>query len=84
MLTHYRNRAVVSLQVIDELISLAGDVSASGRRGNELDMAPEELAFYDALAENSSARELMERETLRTLAQLLVKTLRSAVRVGWT
>lgn len=47
-------------------------------------MAPEELAFYDALAENGSARDLMERETLRTLAQLLVRTIRSTVTVDWT
>ena len=84
VLTRYHNRAVDSLQVIDELISLARDVSASARRGDELGMAPEELAFYDALAENGSARELMERETLRTLAQLLVKTIRSTVTVDWT
>lgn len=84
VLTRYHNRAVDSLQVIDELISLARDVSASAKRGEELGMAPEELAFYDALAENGSARELMERETLRTLAQLLVKTIRSTVTVDWT
>ncbi|WP_235535612.1 type I restriction enzyme endonuclease domain-containing protein [Sphingopyxis sp. Root1497] len=47
-------------------------------------MAAEELAFCDALAENGSAGDLMERETLRTLAQLLVKTIRSAVTVDWT
>lgn len=84
VLTRYHNRAVDSLQVIDELISLARDVAASTKRGEELGMAPEELAFYDALAENGSARELMERETLRTLAQLLVKTIRSTVTVDWT
>ena len=84
VLTRYHNRAVDSLQVIDELISLALEVSASAKRGDELGMAPEELAFYDALAENGSARDLMERETLRTLAQLLVKTIRSTVTVDWT
>jgi type I restriction enzyme R subunit len=80
----YHNRAVDSLQVIDELISLAREVSASAKRGEELGMAAEELAFYDALAENGSARDLMERDTLRTLEQLLVKTIRSTVTVDWT
>ena len=84
VLTRYHNRAVDSLQVIDELISLAREVSASAKRGEELGMAPEELAFYDALAENGSAKDLMERETLRTLAQLLVKTIRSTVTIDWT
>lgn len=84
VLTRYHNRAVDSLQVIDELISLAREVAASAKRGDELGMGPEELAFYDALAENGSARELMESETLRTLAQLLVKTIRSTATVDWT
>jgi len=84
VLTRYHNRAVDSLQVIDELISLARDVASSAKRGNELGMAPEEVAFYDALAENGSAKALMEHEQLRFLAQSLVKIIRSTVTVDWT
>src|SRR5689334_8207346 len=72
VLARYHNRAVDSLQVIDELISLAQEVSASNKRGAELGMTPEEVAFYDALAENGSAKALMEHEQLRFLAQSLV------------
>jgi type I restriction enzyme R subunit len=84
VLTRYHNRAVDSLQVIDELISLARDMSVAANRGNELGMAPEEVAFYDALAENGSAKELMEHEQLRFLAQSLVKIIRSTVTIDWT
>ena len=47
-------------------------------------MNDEELAFYDALAENGSARELMAHEQLRLLAQMLVRTIRSSATIDWT
>ncbi len=80
----YHNRAVDSVQVIEELIALAKDIAAANARSNELGLSKEELAFYDALAENGSAKELMERETLRVLAQLLVRTIRSSATIDWT
>ena len=67
----YHNRAVDSLQVIDELIALARDIDRSKRLGAELGLTAEEMAFYTALAENGSAREMMRVEDLRVLAQQL-------------
>ncbi|WP_050601548.1 type I restriction endonuclease subunit R [Qipengyuania citrea] len=84
VLTRYHNRAVDSLQVIDELIALARDVAAAGKRGTDLGLNQEELAFYDALAENGSAKELMKHDELRILAQALVNTIRQSVTVDWT
>ncbi len=66
-LRKYHNRAVDSVQVIEELIALAKDISAEAARGTGLGLNTEELAFYDALAENGSARELMAHEQLRLL-----------------
>ena len=42
------------------------------------------MAFYDALAENGSARELMQHEQLRMLAQVLVQTIRTSASIDWT
>lgn len=84
VLTRYHNRAVDSLQVIDELIALARDVAAASKRGTDLGLKQEELAFYDALAENGSAKELMKHEELRVLAQALVNIIRQSVTVDWT
>ena len=84
VLTRYHNRAVDSLQVIDELIALARDLAAATQRGTDLGLNQEELAFYDALAENGSARELMKTEELRILAQALVSAIRQSVTVDWT
>jgi type I restriction enzyme R subunit len=83
-LRKYHNRAVDSVQVIEELIALAKDISAETARGAELGLNGEELAFYDALAENGSARELMAHEQLRLLAQMLVRTIRSSATIDWT
>jgi type I restriction enzyme R subunit len=83
-LRRYHNRAVDSVQVIEELIALAKDISAASARGAELGLSDEELAFYDALAENGSARDLMQHEELRTLAQVLVGTIRSSAAIDWT
>jgi type I restriction enzyme R subunit len=83
-LRRYHNRAVDSVQVIEELIALARDISAEAARGTTLGLNNEELAFYDALAENGSARELMAHEQLRLLAQMLVHTVQRSATIDWT
>jgi type I restriction enzyme, R subunit len=83
-LRRYHNRAVDSVQVIEELIALAKDISSEAARGAELGLNNEELAFYDALAENGSARELMAHEQLQLLAQMLVRTIHSSATIDWT
>ena len=83
-LRRYHNRAVDSLQVIEELIALANDIRAANARGRELGLNDEELAFYDALAENGSAKELMAHEQLRVLAQMLTQTIRGSASIDWT
>lgn len=83
-LRRYHNRAVDSVQVIEELIALAKDISAGNARSAELGLTSEELAFYDALAENGSAKALMAHEQLRILAQVLVLTIRNSATIDWT
>jgi type I restriction enzyme R subunit len=83
-LRRYHNRAVDSLQVIEELIALAKEIRATHARSAELGMSDEEMAFYDALAENGSARDLMKHNQLRVLAQMLVRTIRDSASIDWT
>ena len=80
----YHNQAVEAAAVIQELIELARDMRESNRRGENLGLNDDEIAFYDALADNGSARELMGDEQLRTIAQLLVKRVRKSVSIDWT
>src|SRR5690606_9574956 len=52
-------------------------------RGEETGLSPEELAFYDALAENESAVEAMGSEQLRIIAHELVTQMRGSATVDW-
>jgi type I restriction enzyme R subunit len=80
----YQNRAIETAQVIEELIQLAKDMRAAARRGEQLGLSDEELAFYDALETNDSAVKVLGDETLRMIARELVETVRKNVKIDWT
>jgi type I restriction enzyme R subunit len=82
-LARYRNRAIETAQVIEELIAMAKQFQAAAKRGEELGLTTDEMAFYDALAANeASVRELGD-ETLRKIAQELTAKLRASNSVDW-
>ena len=72
-----------SVQVIEELIALAHDIRAHAARATELGLSQEEVAFYEALAENESAVQAMGDEKLRIIAHELLGSLRNNVTVDW-
>jgi type I restriction enzyme R subunit len=80
----YQNRAIEAAQVIEELIQLAKDMREADRRGEDLGLTEDELAFYDALETNDSAVKVLGDETLRGIARELVETVRSNVTIDWT
>ena len=80
----YQNRAIETAQVIEELIALAKNMREANRRGEELGLSEEEIAFYDALETNDSAVKVLGDETLRIIARELVETVRSNVTIDWT
>jgi type I restriction enzyme R subunit len=80
----YQNRATEAAQVIEELIGLAKDMREAHARGDALKLSEDELAFYDALETNDSAVKVLGDDTLRTIAQELVKTVRANVTIDWT
>jgi type I restriction enzyme R subunit len=82
-LTRYRNRAIETAQVIEELIAMAKQFKAAASRGDELGLSRDEVAFYDALAANeASVRELGD-ATLRKIARELTEKLRASNSVDW-
>jgi type I restriction enzyme R subunit len=82
-LVRYRNRAIETAQVIEELIAMAKQFQAAANRGEELGLSADELAFYDALATNeASVRELGD-ATLRKIAVELTAKLRASNTVDW-
>jgi type I restriction enzyme, R subunit len=80
----YQNRAIEAAQVIEELIALAKEMREANARGESLRLSENELAFYDALETNDSAVKVLSDETLRIIAQELVKTVRANVTIDWT
>jgi type I restriction enzyme R subunit len=82
-LLQYHNRAIETAKVIEELIQMAKDFATASKHGEELGLNFDELAFYDALAENESAMIELNDEILKNIAQELTKKLRSSVTVDW-
>jgi type I restriction enzyme R subunit len=80
----YQNRSIKSAAVIEELIELAREMREADKRGEELGLSEEEVAFYDALATNESAVQVLGDENLRLIAQELVKAVRANVTIDWT
>jgi type I restriction enzyme R subunit len=83
-LTRYTNRAITTAQVVEELIGLARTVREEIRRGVESGLTEEEVAFYDALADNHSARDVMQDTTLKMIARELADRIKAKASLDWT
>ena len=82
-IARYHANAITTAEVLQELIKLAQDIRAARKRGEEQGLSDEEIAFYDALAENESALQLMGDDKLRVIAHELLVSLRENVAVDW-
>lgn len=82
-LTRYRNRAIETAQVIEELIEMAKKFQEAAARGESLGLNHDELSFYDALATNEAAVRELGDATLKKIAVELTQNLRKSVTVDW-
>jgi type I restriction enzyme, R subunit len=80
----YTNKAITTAEMISRLIDLARNLRDAQRQGQELGLTEEEAAFYDALADNESAKEAMQSDTLRLLARELTEMVRRMPKLDWT
>lgn len=83
VLLKYNNRAIETAQVIEELIEMAKAFQEAMARDDALGLNPDEIAFYDALAENESAVRELGDDTLRKLAIEVTRQLRKSTTVDW-
>lgn len=83
-LQRYRNRAIETAQVIEELIEMAKKFHEAALQGERLGLNADEMAFYDALATNQAAVRELGDETLRKIAMELTQKLRTSVTVDWS
>ena len=82
-IARYHTSAITTAEVLQELIKLAKDIRAAHRRGEEEGLSEEEISFYDALAQNESAVEVMGNDQLRVIAHELLSNLKSNASVDW-
>lgn len=80
----YTNKAITTAEMITRLIDLAKSMREAERHGEELGLGEEEAAFYSALAENESAKEAMQSDTLRLMARELTEMIRRLPKLDWT
>jgi type I restriction enzyme R subunit len=79
-----QKRSIEATEVILELLELAKQMRKAHKRGDELKMTEDELAFYDALEVNDSAVKVLGDDNLRFIAQELVRQVRENVSIDWT
>jgi len=79
----YHSNAISAVEMLNELIALAKDLQAARRRGEESGLSGEEIAFYDALAQNESAIQVLGDDKLRLIAHELLEQLRQNATVDW-
>lgn len=83
-IARYHSNAITTAGVIQELIDLAKDVREALKRGEDEGLGLDEIAFYDALAENDSAVEVMGNDALKVIAHELLTSLKSNITVDWS
>lgn len=80
----YTSKAITAAEMINHLLDLAKELREAQRHGEALGLSVEETAFYDALAENGSAKEVMKSDTLRLMARELAELVKKMPKLDWT
>lgn len=79
----YTKRSLETAEVIKALVDMAKDMNNLHKRGEELGLSDDELAFYDAISDNESAKEFYENDVLKQIAKELTLSIRSNMKVDW-
>jgi len=80
----YHNKILTAAEVMEELIKISKEIVASDDEAQRMGLSDFEYAFYTAVANNASAKELMQQEKLRELAVVLTQRVRENASIDWT
>jgi len=80
----YQNNLLTAAQVIEELVKIAKDIREADKRGEVLNLSEDELAFYDALANNESAKEVLGDKQLAAIAIEIFRSVKGNATIDWT
>ncbi len=86
VMKRYTNSQLSAAEVLIELFEMAKDLAAEARRGEQFDppLGTDELATYDAIADNASALDVLGQDVLADIARQLVAMMRADVKTDWT
>lgn len=80
----YHNKILTAAEVIDELINLSKEIVNMDTEAESMGLSDFEYAFYTAVADNESARQLMQQDMLRELAVKLTERVKQNASIDWT
>ncbi|MFH0975426.1 MAG: type I restriction endonuclease subunit R [Spirochaetota bacterium] len=80
----YHNKILTAAEVIEELIELSKEIKSMDKAAEEMNLSEQEYAFYTAIANNESARKVMEQDKLRELAVVLFQKVKENASIDWT
>lgn len=83
-MARYHTNAISTVEVLQELVNLAKDIREARNRGEEEGLSADEIAFYDALAQNESAVDVMGNDSLKIIAHELLEGLKANSTVDWS
>ncbi len=84
VLKRYHANILTAAEIIEEMIGVARELRGEGERATKLNLTDYEMAFYDALADNESARAVLGHKVLRELACVLVDKVKENTSIDWT
>ncbi|MFV0193991.1 type I restriction endonuclease subunit R [Empedobacter falsenii] len=82
-INRYHNKILTAAEVIDELIHLSKDIVEMDNEPKKLGLTEYEYAFYTAVSNNDSAKELIQQDRLRELAVELTTTIQQNASIDW-
>ena len=80
----YHNKILTAAEVMDELIKLSKEIVNMDSESKEMGLTDFEYAFYTAVADNESAKDLMQKDKLRELAVILTERVKANASIDWT
>lgn len=80
----YHNKILTAAEVIEELITISKEIRAADKEPQEMGLTAYEYGFYTAIANNDSAKELMQKDKLRELAVVLYESVKENASIDWT
>lgn len=82
IIKRYHNNQINTAQVIEELSGMAREMKLEDNKAEELELSPQEYAFYSVLSENSSTK-FLENHKMKELIHVIVDIVRKNATVDW-